>query len=76
MHELLAGPGVHVLAPDTVPPLGRPGPLLHVHRLDGVPGGGLIAVRPDGHVGFSGAAGDEAGLIGWLERAGAGRLTA
>ena len=73
LHELLARPGVHVLAPDAAPPPGRPGPWLHVHRLDGVPGGGLVAVRPDGHVGFSGAPGDEAGLTGWLHRAGAAR---
>lgn len=72
LHELLARPGVHVLAPAGAPPPCRPGPRLHVHRLGAVPGGGLLAVRPDGYVGFSGAAGDESGLSGWLARAGVG----
>ncbi|MFF8939321.1 hypothetical protein ACF08O_32360 [Streptomyces paradoxus] len=40
-------------------------------RLANSPGRGLVAVRPDGHVGFQcGAAGPD-GLLGWLALAGA-----
>ena len=54
LHDLLARPGVHILLdrdadrPGTLPP----GPLVHVHRLASAPGRGLIAVRPDGYIGF------------------------
>ena len=44
--------------------------LVHVHRLSGGPGDGLLAVRPDGHVGFRGSAGDVKGLCDWLRWAG------
>ncbi|MGE3286840.1 MAG: FAD-dependent monooxygenase [Pseudonocardia sp.] len=71
VHELLARPGTHVLAPATAPPPCRPNTWVHVHRLDAVPGGGLLAVRPDGYVGFSAGAQDRAGLARWLDRSGA-----
>ena len=54
LHELLARPGVHVLLdrdadqPGTLPH----GPLVHIHRFTSTPGRGLIAVRPDGYIGF------------------------
>ncbi|WP_232108243.1 MULTISPECIES: hypothetical protein [Streptomyces] len=35
------------------------------------PGRGLVAVRPDGHVGFRCGAADPAGLTGWLSLIGA-----
>ena len=72
LHELIARPGFHVLARPDIP-LGELGAhrLVHVHRLSGDPGDGLLAVRPDGHVGFRGSAGDVKGLCDWLRWAGA-----
>ena len=72
LHDLLAGPGVHILLDrdadrlDTLPP-GRP---VHVHRLASVPGRGLIAVRPDGYVGFRCQATEAGQLAAWLTRLG------
>jgi hypothetical protein len=70
LHDLLARPGVHVLLDrdadwlDTIPP----GRLFDVHRLTSVPGRGLIAVRPDGHVGFRCQATEVGQLTSWLTR--------
>jgi hypothetical protein len=72
LHDLLAGPGVHILLDrdadrlDTVP-LGQS---VHVHRLASVPGRGLIAVRPDGYVGFRCQAIEAGQLAAWLTRLG------
>jgi hypothetical protein len=54
LHELTAQPGVHVLLErDTVVPDLPPGTrLVTVHRIGSWPGKGLVAVRPDGHVGY------------------------
>ena len=54
LHELTARPGVHVLLErDTEAPDERLlGPHVTVHRLSSWRGHGLVAVRPDGHVGF------------------------
>jgi hypothetical protein len=58
LHEILAGPGVHLLlAAGAVSLSGedlRIGPRVHVHRLTAPVGPGVVAVRPDGHVGFAG----------------------
>ena len=73
LHDLLARSGVHILLDrDAAWPgdleLGR---FVHVHRLTSAPGRGLVAVRPDGHVGFrSGTAGVRQ-LTAWLTRIGA-----
>ena len=73
LHDLLAGPGVHILLdrdadrPGTLPS----GRLVNVHRLDSVPGRGLIAVRPDGYVGFRCQATEAGQLTAWLTRVGA-----
>lgn len=73
LHELLARPGVHVLLdrdadqPDALPP----GPLVHVHRLNSTPGRGLIAVRPDGYIGFRCQTADANQLAAWLNLIGA-----
>ncbi|MFJ4077711.1 hypothetical protein ACIP2Z_02025 [Streptomyces iakyrus] len=40
-------------------------------RLANSPGRGLVAVRPDGHVGFQRGADDPAGLTDWLALIGA-----
>jgi hypothetical protein len=48
------------------PPDAVPGPHVTVLRLTNSPGRGLVAVRPDGHVGFRCGSADAAGLTGWL----------
>lgn len=71
LHELLARPGVHLLLPGgrSVPGESMPvQPLLHVHRLADLGGTDVVAVRPDGHVGYRGA---PEGLPAWLARVGA-----
>ena len=40
--------------------------MVHVHRLTSAPGRGLMAVRPDGHVGFRGQTADLNQLTAWL----------
>jgi 2-polyprenyl-6-methoxyphenol hydroxylase-like FAD-dependent oxidoreductase len=72
LHELLARRGVHVLLDrDAACPgdlaLGR---FVQVHRLTSVPGRGLVAVRPDGHVGFRSATIEVRQLAAWLTRIG------
>lgn len=70
LHDLLARPGVHILLDrdavllDTLPP----GRLVHVHRLASVSGRGLIAVRPDGYVGFRCQVAGAGQLAAWLTR--------
>jgi 2-polyprenyl-6-methoxyphenol hydroxylase-like FAD-dependent oxidoreductase len=75
LHELIARPGVHVLIdrdadwPGTV----TLGPLVNVHRLSSAPGRGLIAVRPDGYIGFRCQVADASQLNAWLVRVRAGQ---
>ena len=73
LHRLLAGPGVHLLLQRDAdsPPEAATGSHVTVMRLANSPGRGLVAVRPDGHVGFQSGAADPAGLLGWLALAGA-----
>ncbi|MEV4230771.1 FAD-dependent monooxygenase [Streptomyces bobili] len=68
LHALLARPGVHLLLQRDAdpPPDAVLGPHVTVLRLADSPGRGLVAVRPDGHVGFQCGRADEAGLSGWL----------
>jgi hypothetical protein len=72
LHDLTARPGVHVLLDRDAPgpPIG--GPLVHLHRIESRPGHGVVAVRPDGHVGFTGADAADPRFLGWLRRVGAG----
>jgi 2-polyprenyl-6-methoxyphenol hydroxylase-like FAD-dependent oxidoreductase len=76
LHELTAAPGIHVLLEPDAPwdpgmlggqaPNGR----VRVHRLVGHPGRGVVAVRPDGYVGFR--CGETDGRLGdWLVLVGA-----
>ncbi len=69
LHDVTAGPGVHLLldrdAPDVT--TWALGPWVTVHRLDSRRGTGLVAVRPDGRIGFRAALPTPAGLGGWLE---------
>jgi hypothetical protein len=76
LHDLLARPGVHIVLDrdadrlETLP-LGR---FVTVHRLTSAPGRGLIAVRPDGYIGFRCRTADIRQLAAWLGRVGAGNL--
>lgn len=73
LHDLLAGPGVHLLLQRDTKPLEKQGfgPAVTVCRLTSQPGRGLTAVRPDGHVGFHSADADLARLRDWLAFVGA-----
>ena len=73
LHALLARPGVHVLLDRDAPILNRLalGPYVDVHRLDSTSGTGVVAVRPDGYVGFRGNSLDLEQLHAWLTRVGA-----
>ncbi|MGX5714972.1 FAD-dependent monooxygenase [Arthrobacter sp. MAHUQ-56] len=88
LHELTAAPGVHLflerdagpgaLGADLARALAAPavaegGPLVHVHRLASHPGRGILAVRPDGYVGFRCGEVDPNRLHAWLRLAGAVR---
>lgn len=77
LHGLLAGPGVHVLLQRdaTPPPDVVLGPQVSVLLLRNSPGRGLVAVRPDGHVGFRCGVTDTAGLSDWLSLIGAAAST-
>jgi hypothetical protein len=76
LHTLLARPGIHVLlhrdAEDLVG--GALGPRVFVHRLTSKPGAGLVAVRPDGYVGFRCGIASASQLSAWLASIGASRL--
>jgi hypothetical protein len=71
LHALTARPGLHLLLDRDAsePPIRAP--LVHLHRIDSSPGAGVVAVRPDGHVGFTSADVTDPGLAGWLQRVGA-----
>jgi len=73
LHELLARPGVHVLLDRDAdrPGILPPGLPIHVHRLTSVPGRGLVAVRPDGYIGFRSQIAETSQLSTWLARIGA-----
>lgn len=74
LHALLARPGVHVLLQRDAGNLERLalGAHVTVHRLTSVPGTGVVAVRPDGYVGFRCGIADVGQLGAWLARIGAG----
>jgi 2-polyprenyl-6-methoxyphenol hydroxylase-like FAD-dependent oxidoreductase len=68
LHDLLARPGVHLLLDrDADPPGALPlGRFVSIHRLTSSPGRGVIAVRPDGYVGFRGQTVETNQLAAWL----------
>jgi hypothetical protein len=71
LHELIARPGVHVLLDrdaDRLEALPL-GPLVHIHRTS-TPGRGLVAVRPDGYIGFRCQIAETRQLNAWLARIG------
>jgi 2-polyprenyl-6-methoxyphenol hydroxylase-like FAD-dependent oxidoreductase len=71
LHDLIARAGIHVLlarhARDVSPSALGPG--VHVHRLRDRPGTAVLAVRPDGYLGYRGT--DPAHLGDWLGGIGA-----
>jgi 2-polyprenyl-6-methoxyphenol hydroxylase-like FAD-dependent oxidoreductase len=76
LHDLLAKPGVHVLFDrDVGLAQASLGPFVHVHELTDMPGLGLMAVRPDGHVGLHCRADDVRQLSAWLTDVGAVGVT-
>lgn len=73
LHDLTAGPGVHVVLEQDAEPLDTAllGEHVTVHRITSRQGSGLVAVRPDGHVGFRCGTADVAQLGAWLDLVGA-----
>lgn len=75
VHDLTATPGVHLLLARDAPPLSPEvaGRRVTVHRLENRPGRTVLAVRPDGYVGYRGTGDDPAhtALSGWLDLVGA-----
>ena len=69
LHDLTARPGVHVFLSQDASELSQPdvGDLVSIHRLTDQPGQGLLAVRPDGFVGFRCGRSDAAQLLAWLD---------
>jgi hypothetical protein len=73
VHDLTAAPGVHLLLDlDARVDPGLLGPRVTAHRIDDSPGTGVVAVRPDGHVGYRSGSAAHPGLGGWLDLVGAG----
>jgi len=70
LHALTARPGVHLLLDRDADDVAGAHPLVHVHRLANRPGAGVVAVRPDGHVGCTAADARDVALTGWLRRVG------
>lgn len=69
LHELTATPGVHLLLSRDAEPYDEaaPGSPIHVHRLTSRPGTGVVAVRPDGHIGFRSDHSAPTHLTAWLK---------
>lgn len=75
LHELTATPGIHLLLERDAPWVAAAEPRalephVHVHRLTGRRGRAVVAVRPDGHVGFRSGIADRR-LADWLSVVGA-----
>jgi 2-polyprenyl-6-methoxyphenol hydroxylase-like FAD-dependent oxidoreductase len=72
LHELTARPGIHVLLSRDTPSVdGLAGGQVWVHRITSWPGRGLLAARPDGHVGLRSAGPGLDGPRRWLRLVGA-----
>jgi hypothetical protein len=76
LHALLAHPGIHVLLQRDAADIKHLalGARVTVHRLMNVPGVGMVAVRPDGYVGFRCGIADAGQLESWLTRIGAEKV--
>jgi len=77
LHTLLAHAGVHVLLQRDAPVSDKValGPDVTVIRLASVAGTGVLAVRPDGYVGYRSGLADLAQIRAWLARIGAAEWT-
>ncbi|RYP82696.1 FAD-dependent oxidoreductase [Nocardioides guangzhouensis] len=72
LHDLTAAPGIHLLLDgDARVDPGLLGPRVTAHRIDDWPGAGMVAVRPDGHVGYRSGSAAHAELGAWLALVGA-----
>ena len=74
LHDLLARPGVHVLQHRDARELGaavQGRRYVYAHKLTSTPGPGVLAVRPDGYVGFRRGTVADAQLGSWLDFIGA-----
>jgi 2-polyprenyl-6-methoxyphenol hydroxylase-like FAD-dependent oxidoreductase len=73
LHALVATPGVHVLLhrDAILPPHPDVGAHVTLHRITSTPGTGVMAVRPDGYIGFRCQVADLDQLSRWLARIGA-----
>jgi 2-polyprenyl-6-methoxyphenol hydroxylase-like FAD-dependent oxidoreductase len=73
LHELTATPGIHLLLSRDAQQLDvhELSPRMRLHRLTSQPGSDLIAVRPDGYIGFRSGKVDPAVLGAWLDLVGA-----
>jgi 2-polyprenyl-6-methoxyphenol hydroxylase-like FAD-dependent oxidoreductase len=74
LHDLLARPGVHVLLDRDADRLGTlpASRFVSIHHLTSSPGRGLIAVRPDGYIGFRSQTVEIGQLASWLAWLGVG----
>ncbi|HUG49452.1 MAG TPA: FAD-dependent monooxygenase, partial [Terrimesophilobacter sp.] len=68
LHELTAAPGVHLLLASDAPQVDADalGAYVHLHRLSSWHGRGVLAVRPDGYVGFRSTIVDRERIRRWL----------
>lgn len=68
LHEVIARPGIHMLLQRDARNLDRRnlGALVYVHRITNWRGSGVIAVRPDGYIGFRSGVVDDNRLMEWL----------
>lgn len=68
LHELIARPGVHLLLEHHAPGLRGEllGPHIHARRIEDWPGRGVVAVRPDGYIGYRSAIADPGEIRSWL----------
>ena len=73
LHALIARPGVHLLLEHQAPwpSCELRSPYIHTHRVEDWPGRGVVAVRPDGYVGYSSAITDGEEIRSWLSTIGA-----
>jgi hypothetical protein len=73
LHQLIARPGVHFLLEHQAPslPRGLLGPHIRARRIEDWPGRGVVAVRPDGYVGYRSAVSDPDEISSWLAIIGA-----
>ena len=69
LQELVGRPGIHLLSCRDAAPLDQQalGPQVTIHRLSDRAGAGVVAVRPDGYVGFRSARADAGEVTTWLE---------